>query len=242
MTIFRPIAAFITAFVAGLGQHFFNRETVEVKGEEVKSCCSKGKKETAQVEKTLSERVSRVWRFSTVDLVDDLAGWLTIGLILGAIINFAIPAEIFATSNAWWGRLIILAIGIPFYICASASTPIAASMMMKGMSPGSALIFLLVGPATNVANLAVLQKYIGKKGIVINIMAIGLVSFVLSFLVDWLYFAYSWPFNFAIEKMHDHGSPWWHHGLAIALVFLLACGLYREHLKPMLTKSNKSCH
>lgn len=238
MTIMRPIAAFITAFFAGLGQHFFNQEPV-MPAEETKSCCSKSKVKPAA---TFSQRAKRFWHFSTQELVDDVAVWLSVGLLCGALINYAVPQELFMAGNAWWGRLTILAVGIPFYICASASTPIAASMMMKGMSPGSALIFLLVGPATNVANLAVLQKYIGKKGIIINIIAIAIVSLALSFVVDGLYQHFSWPFEYAVEAVHQHGATWWQNMMAIAFLVLLGGGLFRTLVRPLYTGEEGHSH
>ena len=238
MTIIRPISAFVTAFIAGIGQHLFNDENIIVE-EETKSCCSKSK----TLEKlSLSGRLKRVWNFSTVELVEDIASWLTIGLICGALINYAVPEELFSYGNGLIGKLIILGIGIPFYICASASTPIAASMVMKGMSPGTALIFLLVGPATNVANLAVLQKYIGKKGVIINVASIAIVSFALSYIVDGLYSYYNWEVFFGISELHDHGAPLWHHLLGVALVFLLLKGLYKTKIKSLFSSKKKSCH
>ena len=90
----------------------------------------------------------------------------------------------FTNFNGTAAKLIILFAGIPMYVCASATTPIAAALVLKGLSPGAALLFLLVGPATNISNILVLQKYIGRKGIVINILAISLVSLALSYAVD----------------------------------------------------------
>lgn len=238
MTIIRPISAFMTAFIAGIGQHFFNNESVVIEEKEKSACCSKSKIAKA----SLPNRLKRVWDFSTNELVEDIAGWLTIGLICGALINFAVPAELFAYGNGIIGKLIILGIGIPFYICASASTPIAASMVMKGMSPGTALIFLLVGPATNVANLAVLQKYIGKKGVIINIIAIAIVSFALSYIVDGLYSYYSWEVSFAISEAHVHAAPLWHQAMGVYLVFLLLKGLYNTKFKKLFCTTKKSCH
>jgi len=239
MTIIRPIAAFFTALIAGSAQHLFNRESVVVEEAEKGGCCDHEKKADYQ---TGLDRAKNMILFATKDLVEDIAGWLSIGLLCGALINYAIPEEMFAISNAWWGRVFILAIGIPFYICASASTPIAASMVMKGMSPGTALIFLLVGPATNVANLAVLQKYIGRLGVVINITAIAFVSFALSFLVDYLYGHYGWSTYFAIGDLHDHTQPWWHHAMAVYLVYLLAKAIYLTKVHPKLSGEQKSCH
>jgi len=133
------------------------------------------------------------------------------------------------------------AFGIPFYICASASTPIAASMMMKGMSPGVALIFLLVGPATNFTNLAVIQKYLGKRGVFINVVSIALVSLILSFIVDGLYDHYNWIKEFKIEEVsHQHGA-WYEHFMASFLLILIIKGIYKEKVKPLFNKNSSNC-
>ena len=137
----------------------------------------------------------------------------------------------------------ILLIGIPLYICASASTPIAVSLMLKGLSPGSALLFLLVGPATNISNIAVLQKYIGKKGVIINIGSIAFVALIFSFIVDYLYLNF---FTLSLNEqlsMHNHAPQVWEQGAAVILIVLLLKGIYIENIKPKLkTKEKKSCH
>jgi hypothetical protein len=157
--------------------------------------------------------------------------------------NLYLPMELFETVPGWGQKLLVLSFGIPFYICASASTPIAASMMMKGMSPGTALIFLLVGPATNFTNIAVLQKYIGKKGVVINIIAIALVSLILSVVVDYAYSAFSWPTVFKIEHMHEsHAGPI-SQAFGVFLCVLILRGIYLEKIKPRLAKQKTAhCH
>lgn len=235
MTLIRPVAAFMTAFIAGWGQSLWNENTV---GEEqvAKSCCSKSEKEE-------KPSLKGVFKFAFGDLSDDLSSWLFVGLLVGALMNLYLPMEIFETVPGWAQKLVVLAFGIPFYICASASTPIAASMMIKGMSPGTALIFLLVGPATNFTNIAVLQKYIGKKGVIINIAAIAVVSLILSVVVDYAYSAFSWPTNFKIEDMHDAHNGLLSQFLGVVLTFLLIKGIYKEKVKPLLKKNHSaSCH
>lgn len=234
MTIIRPLAAFLTAFFAGLGQNLFNNVEGLPDGDKSGAGCCK--KSQAKKEGTA---ISRILKFGFVDLVNDLSGWLTIGLVVGALMNVFLPVDLFTNVPDWGEKLIVLAFGIPFYICASASTPIAASMMMKGMSPGTALIFLLVGPATNFTNLAVLQKYLGKKGVMINILAIAFVSLGLSYLVDFAYSNFSWPTVFNIETMNHVHHAWWHHALAGILALLLVKGVYIESVKPYLQTRRK---
>lgn len=249
MTILRPVAAFFTAMVAGLGQNFFNNEKAskfsKVDKEansilESESCCDSTS--TPKAKRSFMASLKSILNFSFKDLSDDLSFWLIIGLMVGAAMNLLIPDDLFSQIPDWGERLIVLAFGVPFYICASASTPIAASMMMKGMSPGTALIFLLVGPATNFTNIAVLQKFIGKKGVVINVLAIALVALGMSFIVDYLYAAFSWPLIFKIEKMHEHSASYFEHGMAIFLSLLLIKGLWVENIRPKFKKDeSKAC-
>lgn len=249
MTIFRPVAAFLTATLAGFGQILFNSENdlrdFSDPNDKAPSCSkskSGGCGSAAKKSVSLIERTKRVLKYAFVNLADDLAVWLFVGLALGAMMNFALPEDIFTQIPSWGSKLVVLLFGIPFYICASASTPIAASMMMKGMSPGTALIFLLVGPATNFTNIAVLHKYLGKKGIIINVMAIAIVSLGLSFVVDALYESYGWSKIFKIEA-HSHAhSSWWEIGLACLFAVLLIKGIYKEKVAPLLaSRKKKSC-
>ena len=177
MTIIRPVAAFLSSMIAGVLQLIFNHEeesdAQEI--EEVKSCCSSKKQKVEKSENSLLKAI----RFSFGDLIDDISFWLFIGFVIGAIIETFIPANFFQHLNGFGGKLIIMGVGIPLYICASSSTPMAASLVMKGMSPGTALILLLAGPATNMSNLLVLKKYIGKKGLLINLFAVIIVTLVL---------------------------------------------------------------
>ncbi len=200
MTIIRPIAAFFSAFTAGVMQMFFNKEEIVIE-EEKKSCCSKSSKK--EKDESFSGKIKAMFKFSFFELMDDFAFWLTLGLIAGAVISFVVPDNFFEGLNGFTGRLAILAIGIPLYICASATTPVAAALVMKGMSPGMALMILLVGPATNISNILVIGKYIGKKGVVINVIAIVLVALIMSFITDYLYTAFSWPVSFKVST-HDH--------------------------------------
>ncbi len=266
MTIIRPIAAFLSAFVAGVGQYLFNDDSGEVvDAPEIKSCCSAKKIEPVSsccAAKPLAPSNSccsagvdhgehhdhddhgvhrpnfflKVMRHAYVELIEDVAFWMTLGLLMGAVIDYFVPSAFLAHANGTIGRLMILAIGIPFYICASASTPIAASMMLKGLSPGSALLFLLVGPATNITNLMVMQKYIGRKGVLINVLSIAGVALALSYGVDFLYNYFQWPIDFNIghQHLHEEGIAWWQHLCAVVLSLLLLRALWRTEIKPRL--------
>ena len=233
MAIIRPVAAFFSAFIAGALQLFFNNDNQQQKVPETKSCCASHKVEEVKEEKN---RILKALQYGFGSLVNDIAKWLSIGILAGALIGLVVPDDFFLRFGSDVGRYLILLVGIPLYICATASTPIAVSLMLKGLSPGAALVLLLVGPATNISNIAVLQQYIGKKGIVINMLAIALVAILFSYLTDWLYGSY---FSLNLNTMlshHEHMGSWWQSLSAIILTFLLLKGLYIEEVKPRMKK------
>ena len=101
----------------------------------------------------VKNKILEIFRFGYFELLEDIISWLVIGIIAGACIDYFLPVDVFANFNGTVAKLIILFAGIPMYVCASATTPIAAALVLKGLSPGAALLFLLVGPATNISNI-----------------------------------------------------------------------------------------
>lgn len=245
MAIIRPVAAFVSAMVAGTLQIIFNREFQIKETPKVKSCCGSEKRkekgeshdhahhhETKHVNN--EHKIIQSFKYAFIDLIDDIAFWLFIGLFLGAIISVAVPENFFNQMDINQSRFLILLIGIPLYICASATTPIAAALVLKGASPGTALLLLLVGPATNLSNIAVLQKYIGKKGVGLNIIAIVITALIFSFITDYFYGTYlemNWP---AIHSGHDEHLGILSHLSAGFILILVAKGIYTDKLKKYL--------
>jgi hypothetical protein len=128
-------------------------------------------------------------RYAVNDLWGDLAGWFFIGILLAGIISAALPNDVISAylGGGLSSMLLMLVIGIPLYICATASTPIAAAFILKGMSPGTALVFLLAGPATNITSLSVLVGILGKRAAGIYLAAISVVSVACGLLLDAFY-------------------------------------------------------
>ena len=239
MTIIRPIAAFSSAMVAGLFHEKFNDFEVE---RDVVVEPSHNHSHNSATSKVIDNKLIKSFKYGFGKLSNDIAGWLTIGILLGALIDFLVPEHFFSGQSIILSRIIILLVGIPLYICASASTPIAVSLMLKGLSPGSALLFLLVGPATNISNIAVLQKFIGKKGVVINVLSIAVVALLFSFLTDFLYMHF---FKLQLSEnliSHNHSGAWWEVASALILIALLAKGIFIENIRPKFSKMKKSCH
>lgn len=239
MTIIRPIAAFISSFLAGVFQMIWNSEDIIVEEEKTEAkCCGSKKNASAVKEKqSIGTMLVASAKYGYGKLLNDISVWLAFGILAGALINVLVPADFFEQLQGWQSRFAILAVGIPLYICASATTPIAASLMLKGMSPGTALLLLMVGPATNLSNLAVLQKYIGKKGVMLNVAAISISGLILSYVVDWIYAEY-FVLNIKLSAHHDHGSSpaWWEISSAVVLSVLILKGIYIEEIKPRFFK------
>jgi uncharacterized membrane protein YraQ (UPF0718 family) len=223
MAVMRPLFAFVTASTVGVVHRLFN-EDFEVKEEEKAPCCSKNKKQ----DKSLLDGI----KYGYFTLLEDIAVWLTFGLIAGACIDWFFPAASLEGWNGLWGRVALMTIGTALYICASASTPIAASLILKGMSPGTAMLILLTGPATNLSSILVLQKYLGKKGIILNIIVIMIVSLILSYVVDFLYSSFNWPLTMKLAGHHHHEHTNYFL-LAITVVFclLLVRALFKRLVK-----------
>lgn len=244
MTILRPVAAFFSAFVAGAFQMFFNKEesAESIESVEVKdSCCGSGMKKNV-VKEPMADQVKNAFRYGFKDLIDDIAFWLLIGLVLGAIIQVLVPENFFQHLSLNQSRLLILAVGVPVYICASATTPIAASLILKGMSPGTALLLLLVGPATNASNIMVLQKYIGKRGVFLNVLAVIVVALAFSFITDFMYLNF-FETNWALGELHDHEMiSWWEKASGVILSALIIKGVFKEKIQPWFeNKGKESC-
>jgi len=196
MTIVRPLAAFVTAAVAGITENLFgsNNETSKIVPDlscPVDGCCAgeNCSPEEHRQHHTFWEKLAAGMRFAVGDLWEDLAGWFLIGLVLAGLITVLIPPDIFGKylGPGLPAMLIMLAVGIPLYICATASTPIAAALILKGVSPGAALVFLLAGPATNMASLTVLTGVLGKRATAIYLASIAICAVLFGLIVDQVY-------------------------------------------------------
>ena len=124
--------------------------------------------------------------------------------------------------------LIMLVVGIPIYICASASTPIAAALILKGMSPGAALVFLLAGPATNISSIPVIAKALGWRSVIIYLLTISICALAFGMLTNGLY---SW-LALDIRAQITHG----HHPIPLMAQTLFAVALLAAMLLALLRR------
>jgi hypothetical protein len=128
-------------------------------------------------------------RYALVDVWGDIAIWFFGGLVIAGLIMVLIPDELMLRwlDGGFSSMLIMLAVGIPLYICATASTPVAAALILKGVSPGAALVFLLVGPATNITSIAVLVGILGKRGTFRYLLILSCGAILFGLAVDQIY-------------------------------------------------------
>ena len=124
-------------------------------------------------------------RFALTDILDDLVLWLGLGLVVAGLVATYVPPEALVAWGSGPAAMgVMLLAGIPMYICATASTPLAASFLLAGISPGAAMVFLLAGPATNVATLAVVRNEMGVRTMVVYLAGICLTSLAAGLAVD----------------------------------------------------------
>lgn len=133
-------------------------------------------------------------RYGFGELLDDLAFWLVLGVVLAGVLGALLPADLGerGLGSGLLPMLLMLVVGVPIYMCASASTPIAAALMAKGISPGAALVFLLAGPATNAATLVLLGRTFGRRFVQIYLASVVIGALAAGIALDALAFGLGW--------------------------------------------------
>lgn len=217
--IVRPIVAFLTGILGGALTNKFEPE----------NDITTNKFGQVKNEKTIYnfKTFTKIFRYAFGDLLSDIAKWLVIGLMLAALIAVLVPDDFFVSyiHNDFIGMLILLAIGVPLYVCATSSVPIAAVLMMKGVSPGAALVFLMAGPATNAATITVIGNSMGKKTMYLYLFSIISGALLSGLFIDTL-LPREW-FTGAMSHIHEGHNhdllPMWLRitsGFAITLLLL----------------------
>jgi uncharacterized membrane protein YraQ (UPF0718 family) len=114
-------------------------------------------------------------RYGFISLPRDIGKSLLVGLAIAALISTFVPDDFFVDrlGKGLPAMLLMMAIGIPLYVCASASVPVAAALILKGLSPGAALVFLMTGPATNAAGLVTIWNTLGRRTAILYLLAVA---------------------------------------------------------------------
>ena len=233
--IVRPIAALFTAIIGGtfvtLGETTDNgQQTTDKKTDAASVLPLRG----------LGDRVLEALKFGFVEMMEDIGKWLVVGLIVAGLITVLVPDSFFEVfkDNTLLSMLLVLCVSVPMYICATGSIPIAVALMMKGLTPGAALVMLMAGPACNVASILVVNKVLGKKTLLLYLAAIIGGSILFGFGIDYL-LPRAW-FTDHLSNTHAccHDVASWFEWLCTGILVLLLLNVLRMRL---MHKSACSC-
>jgi uncharacterized membrane protein YraQ (UPF0718 family)/copper chaperone CopZ len=236
--IFRPIAAFIMGIFGGW-------VTTKIKTDEHDEQRIIAVDEyTIDPNLSFFKRVLKTFRYAYIEFLDDITEQFIFGLLIAGLITYFVPENFFSEfgiTDGILGMLILAAIGIPMYVCATASIPIAISLMLKGFSPGAAFVFLATGPATNAASLSIITKTLGKKTAVLFVLIISFSSIAFGYLLNWIFALLNIDFIANLRLEHQHH----HHGAERSLfewsiigifLILLLMSVFRKYGKPNFDK------
>ena len=238
--ILRPVAALVTSLLGGLAVGHWERKGA------LDDVHDKANYEFSELPKGLWNKIKETLKYGFFDMMQSIGRWLLLGLVVATLITVLLPDDFFSTYARWplLNMLIIVLVAVPMYVCATGSIPIAAALMLKGMSPGCALVLLMAGPAANLASMFVVNNAFGRKATIVYLLSIigGAVGF--GVLVDY------WPgmrqvFTDALPchmMHHDHmmGASWLNTICSIALLCMIALALGAKYWKSYQIKRNKT--
>jgi len=235
-TVFRVITSFIGAVVCGsIVNLLFPPSKAPSLSTTSVVCSACG--EEGEHSHSLIEKMGLILRYAFFDLVEDIGRWLLIGILLGGIISYAAPPSLISAylGPGFMPMIIMLLVGIPLYVCATGSIPIAAALMLKGMSPGAALVFLLCGPATNTVTLTVIAREIGKKEVIIYLTSIVFSALTAGFVLNHIWHPGELKYVAASAML----PLWVKKTSTILLAFLLARSFIVKLVRPHKEKEVK---
>jgi len=219
--IFRPIVALLTGLVGGAVVRFFDKPDATIAGDQTtnpactKECCR---------EKSKHGPLLRVLRYGLVTLPLDIALPLLIGILIAGVIAAIVPQDrlVAYIGGGAISILLMMAAGVPIYVCATASVPIAVGFMHMGASPGAALAFLIAGPATNAAAFTTIVKVLGRRTAILYILTVAISAFGCGLLLDWLFPLLKQSLPTAADSHSHPGGNWLSHAWAVALIAVFA--------------------
>ncbi len=180
----------------------------------------------------MKNKFAKAMHYAFVDFLDEIAGHFLLGMVLASLISAFVPADFFVElglNQGIFAMISMVLIGVPMYICSTSSIPIAISLVGKGLSLGSAFVFLFTGPVTNIASLLVLGKVLGKKITSLYLTLVIGCSILFGLILDAIV---GQTQVFAVDSMahHSHGVHMMYQFVAVVFAVLL-CGSFVRRLK-----------
>lgn len=223
--IVRPVAALVTAVFGGVAVGHTE------KGESRTECHTEVAEE--EIKGGFMAKCLAALKYGFVDLVGSIGSWLVAGLLIAAVITVYVPADFFAFlgRNPLLSMLAVVIVAVPMYVCATGSIPIAMSLVLKGLSPGTALVLLMAGPAANFASFTLIAREMGRRAAVVYLISIVAGAIAFGLMIDYLLPA-RW---FAIDASgmmsgHMHGFSLFSTLCSGVLVVLLAVALIKRNI------------
>jgi uncharacterized membrane protein YraQ (UPF0718 family) len=182
--VFRPLAAFVTGIVGGTLVNAFDREKKDSnhpKEDCSDECCNSSNK---------TSRLFRGLKYGFVTLPRDIGKAMLLGLIIASCISALVPDDLFAEKllgTGFFAMVVMMFLGIPVYVCATASIPVAAALILKGLTPGAALVFLITGPATNAATFTTIWKALGGRTAIAYLFTVAVSALGAGILLDTMF-------------------------------------------------------
>jgi HflK protein len=249
-TVARPVAAVSTAVTAGICTNLLGMRVPEgpdaqaghaheqlssaphIHGHE--RAGSEGISQARTIRTRTVEATKQIYRYAFRQLLDDISYWILLGIVLSAVVAAALPPVVFEKylGNELTSMLVMLLIGIPIYVCASEATPVAAALVMKGLNPGAALVFLLAGPATNIGSLVLLSRFLGARITAIYLASIVVVSLAAGFALNWVYRAWGIDPRATFGAATALFPEWFKITSALLLISLLVASMRRAPVPP----------
>lgn len=225
--VLRPVAAIVTAIGGGMAVGRSEKRDEDT----AQSCPVVAAADDAAPRCGFGSKMLDALRYGFVDLVGSIGGWLTVGLIIAALITVYVPQDFFAVfaDRPLLSMITVLIIAIPMYVCATGSIPIALSLMLKGLSPGTAFVLLMAGPAANFASFTLISREMGRKAAVIYLMSIVAGAIAFGLLIDYLLPASWFPVGDAHAVCSGHLPGIFSTVCAGILVVLLVAAFIRNH-------------
>ncbi|MCS6206689.1 permease [Shewanella baltica] len=208
---------------SGTHDHSAHGHGSQTQGEADSCCASTQDMATELKSQSVLSRVGIGLKYAATDLVRDTTLWLLVGLFFAALVQTYVPADFLAQ----WGdgilaMLVMVLVSVPMYICATASTPIAAGLLLAGVSPGAVLVFMMAGPATNIATLGVVAKELGKRALWGYLGGVIGVALVAGILVNYLVDSFGFVVMPQIGEQHQMLPQWLVATSGIVLALLMA--------------------
>jgi uncharacterized membrane protein YraQ (UPF0718 family) len=215
----RPVIALITGVIGGVAVNLFDRRDFAITKDQDEEDSSGNK-----------SKLITGFRHAFVVLPRDIGTAMLAGLIIAAIISIAVPDDFFTEKiGSGLGEMILMMlVGIPLYVCATASVPIAAALIAKGLSPGAALVFLMTGPATNAASFVIIWKILGRRTAIIYILTVAVCALASGLLLDAMFSDLGSQIH---SHYHEMATTPLQHISAVILLVVLAFGIYKKYRK-----------